>query len=365
MSSPAERVRGLIRVSGKSQHEFAVAIGLDDPKLSKSLSGARRFSSIDLARVAELCNVTVDWLITGEEPEVAVAARTTGGSAKDALAEARRLSVLRSDLAALGFPEPWRPLPAPVTGGLAVDQGKRLATAALERIAAEDLDLNDLPGTIEQAFGADVALLELAGGFDGLAVASDTAHLIIAATTHVPARQRFTLAHELGHLLLGDDHGVHLDKDIFEKAQQRDLTEARANAFAAAFLMPEELLRSAVGRRALIEADFAKLAYRLMVSPSTLAYRLLSLRLIDSGSCHRFAAISAAAAARTAGQTAEWARQVDRAATPRRPGLLLRDTYRAYETGTATLRPYANLLGADVDELRSAMEADAGAIEAP
>ena len=66
-------------------------IGLDDSKLSKSLGGIRRFSSLDLARIAEQCDVTVDWLVTGEEPALAMASRTTtrvarppgGGAGRD------------------------------------------------------------------------------------------------------------------------------------------------------------------------------------------------------------------------------------------------------------------------------------------
>src|SRR6266511_5081052 len=103
MASTADRVRELIAQSCLSQHEFAEQIGLDDSKLSKSLSGTRRFSSLDLARIAELCKVTVDWLITGEEPPLAVAARTTTGNAAAALAAAKRYSTLRADIASLGY----------------------------------------------------------------------------------------------------------------------------------------------------------------------------------------------------------------------------------------------------------------------
>lgn len=364
MTNTTDRVRTLIQGSGKSQHDFAVAIGLDDSKISKSLSGARRFSSVDLARIADLCGVTVDWLITGDEPEVAVAARTTGGSARDALAEARRLTVLRADLAAMGFSSPWQPLLVPLAAGLAVDQGTQLADAALARLTAQGLEVSDLATAIERGFGADVAVMQLADGFDGLAASSESSHVVIVGTSQVPARQRFTLAHELGHLLAGDDHGVHLDKDIFDKAQQRDLTEMRANAFAAGLLMPEARLRAAVARTGLREGEFASLACDLLVSPSTLAYRLQKLRLIDSGTCSRFAALSGAGAARVAGRTDDWARRVDEALSPRRPGLLLRDTYAAYESGAATLRPYANLVGVDVDTLRAALEADSGAVGA-
>jgi hypothetical protein len=41
--------------------------------------------------------------------------------------------------------------------------------------------------------------------------------------------------------------------------------------------------------------------------------------------------------------------------------LLVRDTYAAHDAGATTLRPYANLIGADVDNLRRALEMENGA----
>lgn len=366
MPSTADRVRSLIRRSDLSQHEFALHVGLDDSKLSKSLSGARRFSSLDLARIAELCRVTVDWLITGDELPLAVAARTTGGNAGAALAAAKRLSTMRFDLTTLGYPQPWLPVGTTPATGRAVDQGNRLAEWAVARVgdASRTVAAHDLAAVVEQVFGVDVAVVDLGVGFDGLAASSDDVRLIVLSTSQVPWRQRFTLAHELGHLLAGDDHGVHLDEDVFAKEQQRDTSEMRANAFAASFLMPADVLAAAVGQHGLAESGFAALACELMVSPSTLAFRLLNQRLIDAGACDRFKSMNGAKAAQLAGKTAEWAQHVARATASRPPGLLLRDTYAAYESGAATLRPYANLLGVDVDELRDALEAEAGVPDA-
>lgn len=356
MPSTPDRVRDLIRDSGLTQHEFALRVGLDDPKLSKSLGGNRRFSSLDLARIAEQCGVTVDWLITGDRSPLAVAARTTGGSAHTAVQEARRLATMRADLATLGFPQPWRPVDVTAGTGSWAEQGARLAAAAATRL--DGLDRTDLAPAVETAFGADVAVLDLGSGFDGLATSSDDVKLIVLATSAVPARQRFTLAHELGHLLAGDDQGVHLDEDVFDRAQARTPTELRANAFAAALLMPEAVLRAAVGRSGLDEAGFAALACDLVVSPMTLAYRLKALRLIDSGTCDRFSRLSARRAATVAGRGAELARQVTEASRARPPGLLTRDAYAAYATGETTLRPYANLLGMDVEQVRRALDAE-------
>lgn len=366
MPSVPERVLSLIEASGLTRRDFGLRVGLDESKMSKSLSGARRFSSLDLARIADMCQVTVDWLITGEESRLAVAARTTGGQAGAALAAAKRYSTLRSDMAFLGYPQPWRPGGARLVPGGYVEQGRSLARGALTRVSDEGRAVggSNLAVLVEEVFGADVAVVELGAGFDGLAASSEDVKLIVLATSRVPARQRFTLAHELGHVLAGDDQEFHVDNDVYDKAQAKDPSEMRANAFASTFLMPEDVLRTAVGSAGLSNQGFAVLACELMVTPSALAYRLLQLRLIDAGTCDQYRTITASAAASIAGRGEEFARRVAEADTPRPPGLLLRDTYAAYESGAATLRPYANLLGADVDELRGELESEHGTHDA-
>lgn len=367
MDTTPDRVLRLVEASGLSRGDFARRIGLDDSKLSKSLSGVRRFSSLDLARIADAGDVTVDWLLTGEEPALAVAARTTTGEARTALEAADDYCSARGDLAFLGYPQPWRWPQAPVGGGIPVQQGRALARAALARVgeAGRSVTEPDLPALTEDVFGADVAVIDLDEGFDGLAAASADAKLIVLATSQVPWRQRYTLAHELCHLLAGDDQGVHLDRDVYDKAQAKDPSEARANGFAAAFLMPQDLLRAAVGAAGLTERDFAALSSDLKVSPSALAIRLSQLRLIDAGTCDRYKALTGAKAAAMTGKGEEFARWVAQANTLRIPGLLVRDAYAAYEAGVATLRPYANLIGVDVDELTLALESEDGISDCP
>lgn len=364
MPTVSDRVRELITRSGASQREFAEHVGLDNSKLSKSLGGTRRFSSLDLARMAEFSQVSVDWLLTGEEPTLALAARVSAGtSGAAAVAEARRLAELRDDTAFLGFRQPWRPLGGLLNGGLDTAQGERLAAAALSRINESSLDLADLPAAVEAAFGADVAIADIGRNFDGLSVSTDSAKVIVVARGVVPWRQRFTLAHELGHLLSSDDQDLHVDVDVLDRGQSRLPTERRANAFAAGLLMPEARLRSAVGASGLTIEGFAALVCALRVSPSALAFRLLGFRLIDAMTSDRFKALSANRAAEIAGRSKELAQDIEAANRIRPPGLLARDTFAAYASGQATLRPYANLIGADPDQLRQSLETGEGDIE--
>ena len=73
-------------------------------------------------------------------------------------------------------------------------------------------------------------------------------------STHHTNRQRFTLAHELGHFLLHEQDAIHVDRRFEIKlrnaksSEGTDDEEKEANLFAAELLMP-------IG---LIEADIAK-----------------------------------------------------------------------------------------------------------
>src|SRR5262245_44148018 len=69
---------------------------------------------------------------------------------------------------------------------------------------------------------------------------------------HHPNRQRFTLAHECGHLFLHAKEGDRLwvDKTLFFRDDSKSgdhLSEIQANQFAAGLLMPEQLLRENLG----------------------------------------------------------------------------------------------------------------------
>ncbi|WP_153144337.1 TetR/AcrR family transcriptional regulator [Nesterenkonia halophila] len=62
----ARRVREAIRAAGRSQRQIAVEAAIDETKLSKSLSGQRRFTRQELVDLARCTGVTVGRLL-GEE----------------------------------------------------------------------------------------------------------------------------------------------------------------------------------------------------------------------------------------------------------------------------------------------------------
>lgn len=91
-------------------------------------------------------------------------------------------------------------------------------------------------------------------------------------------RQRFTIAHELGHFFLHSDkeHDVFYRKQTFNLNDQNPSEEIEANKFAAALLMPEDQVR--LFWRG--DKSFFELARLFDVSELAFQYRLKNLKLL-------------------------------------------------------------------------------------
>lgn len=359
------RVRQVIAQSGLGQNEFAGTVGLEPSKMSKSLSGVRRFTSLELALIAQRGQVTVDWLLSGVgAPPAALAARATEVRASSVEAAADRAehledlwsSLIEMDAVPDGDIEPVS-LVRPA-GGRMVDQGRDLAQSAWAAVldaGMEDRFVEDLPGVLERSFRVHVAVEHLGEGLDGFSYRRGGFRLALVSADSAWTRQRFTLAHELGHLLAGDGDGLRIDTDVMAAHVRQDRIEMRANAFAASFLMPADMLRRDVGD-SLTEHDFARLVGRLRVSPSALAWRMKNLSLIDETRRARFTGIGARASALLGGWSDEFRiLEAERGAT--RPCMrMVRAALVAYESAAASVRPLAAILGRPPEEVLSALQ---------
>lgn len=136
---------------------------------------------------------------------------------------------------------------------------------------------------LARRLGAQVRYTPFDGDISGMAHISEGVEVIGINNLHHPNRQRFTLAHELGHLILHPAElarGVHLDRGpLFRNAvssEGTDVLEVTANAFAAELLMPRRFLDHAIepGFDLEDEEQVARLARRFRVSIAAMHYRL-------------------------------------------------------------------------------------------
>ena len=350
-----ERVRQLIEESDLTHTEFGARIGLEKTKLSKSLAGRRRFTFLELALAAQQGGVTVDWLLTGTEDDFATAARTgadeVGASAS--LSRARELTNLREALEGFGFPQQIRFEAGDLKGNRWALQGIDLAKRLRHSFHSPVEQAANLATLIETDLGVDVAIQPL-GRLDGLAVTTGSARLILAATSVVPTRQRFTLAYELGHLAASDDQQLHTDENVYTRDGEGEM---RANAFATELLMPEAALADRVHRGS---RWFEELTWELRVSPTVLAHRLGNLKLIDEAERDRLLTVDMDHVVATLGRQQDYAARVAEASQPRIPTLLLCDLLAAHRQGHTTLLPVAALMGMPADDLRAQLTKSEG-----
>jgi Zn-dependent peptidase ImmA (M78 family) len=104
-----------------------------------------------------------------------------------------------------------------------------------------------------------------------------------------PTRQRFTVAHEIGHLMLHRGQPVFVDSFVRVnwRAGKPGRDEVEANAFAAELLMPRNLIEREIDRALtrdgslLRDALVAELARKFHVSTEAMSYRLSNLGVLD------------------------------------------------------------------------------------
>lgn len=91
---------------------------------------------------------------------------------------------------------------------------------------------------------------------------------------HNEKRQRFTLAHELGHYILHKEKNSEFKDAVFFRNEVLDSMEYKANEFASELLMPESSVRNSVNEGI---RNIGELSDLFGVSAAAMKYRILSL----------------------------------------------------------------------------------------
>lgn len=159
---------------------------------------------------------------------------------------------------------------------------QQLASSVLDRAGVTEppVPINEIAALL----GATVVTVAAESGLSGFLLRRPEGPLVGINTNEGPARRVFTLAHELGHLLLHAEV-QHVDKTatVFNRgpasSQGLDEREIEANYFAAELLMPRKFISQDltwhidIGRADELRA----LAKRYEVSSQAMVIRLTNL----------------------------------------------------------------------------------------
>lgn len=150
---------------------------------------------------------------------------------------------------------------------------------------------------VGESLGAKVKLTPLEDKVSGALLVKGGEKHIMINSSHPATRQRFTFAHEIGHLQLHDTvNRLFIDEQmrvyqrvdaslsaVYEQpgSMTSPVEEQEANLFAAALLMPRHLLeRAALERDLTDEMEVSALAAAFAVSEQAMSIRLQQLGVV-------------------------------------------------------------------------------------
>jgi Zn-dependent peptidase ImmA (M78 family) len=157
---------------------------------------------------------------------------------------------------------------------------RNLDEAVRDQIRQIQQDIPVRLSALAEALGVTVKASTLPPGISGeiRPDATQPGHFVIRVNRHdIPERQRFTVAHELGHFLLHRDQiGDGIRDDVLYRSSLSDRREAEANRIAADILMPDELIGRVLERAELLSVDDIPkyLAKQFQVSEAAMKIRL-------------------------------------------------------------------------------------------
>lgn len=373
-----ERIRALMAERGVRQNDLAATLGVSETAMSRLLKGGRKLSAAELGAIADRLRTTTGYLLGRTSADVrpfAVAARL--GSTEHAaeldpvFARARSLLELRGVLSRL-VESPAREAGVKVerpSTSMYKRAGDQMGVRLRAALGLGDEPIEDLVELTESRFAVDVSLEPLPEALHGVFITDPTpaegdTRLAVMLVNSVDTfgRQRFTLAHELGHLLFEDAELYWAD---YRKGDSTDLKELRANHFASAFLMPASGVRALVadlgpapdetrGRHSWVARVVVETSLRFGVSVDAAIYRLDNLKVWtpqDKAFAKAQSATNLIDMAQRSQARAELAQFENVVAPP--PGLRDQALY-AYAEGMVGIEPLAQLWKSqDAEELRS------------
>jgi Zn-dependent peptidase ImmA (M78 family) len=322
--------------------------GLSYSAIQRIESGQRKVASHELAELAEVLGTTMSRLLGRRErsASLALAGRITEEVSAESLTALRQrvVEILESSDLLDRLSGPRIPAKIPSLPAVAASRagGRSLAAAARVALGLGVAPIANLAELVESRFGAHVVHQPLGTGQHGFCVTGEGIAVIIVNSGDVWGRQRFTLAHELCHLIVGDLDSWEL---IDGRSNARPGEEGRADDFAAHFLTPDQGIQEMVGAKVLDKAGVMRVALAFGVSRETAANRLRDLGLISTSLCDAAKNASAGELAQRAGLAAAYEETLAKQNRTTPPGFLTERALDAFDQGEVGLGLVARVVG--------------------
>lgn len=279
----AERLTRARKASGLSMKALATEVGVSANAIKKYEHGINMPSSTNLLSLARALNVRTEYFFRSVKVELeGIEYRKRASTPKkilnqingDVMEQAERWKELL-DL----YPDSVKPVPKfslPTNLPKQVSTDQEIEAIAETMRAAWSLGLNPIPDMIDTLESMGVMVIctsvESKKKFDGLAGNIGRTPVVVISASQPGDRQRFTLAHELGHLVLQDRLQEGLDE---EKA---------CNMFAGAFLLPKQAVFQHLGelRHAVEPRELYLLKHEFGISMLAILHRAFQCGVISA-----------------------------------------------------------------------------------
>ncbi len=252
-ASLGERLKEARTSCGLTQQQVADQLGIQRTAVVNIEAGQRGVSTLELTKLAKLYGRSIGELIEqpqqdedifvvlhrldeefSDDPEVHREVNNHVALCREGHGLKELLGLSAED----GPPEYVMPEPASTIE--AVEQGAEVANQERRRLSLGANPLPDLAKLIA-AQGIWAAKVKLPDEMSGMFLLHKTfGSAILINEDHPLSRRRFSFAHEYAHALLDRNSTA----TVSSSKNRRDFREVRANAFAAAFLLPSDGMHS-------------------------------------------------------------------------------------------------------------------------
>jgi transcriptional regulator with XRE-family HTH domain/Zn-dependent peptidase ImmA (M78 family) len=286
-----ERLRRTRLITGMSQAELGKQVGLDRTMVAKIEAGTRRIGALELTQISGALRVPVGYLLEPLPPVLSRRGSVVDEDFDSEIAqESGRLEIVLTtwlgDLRQLVELGTLRPQPLLVSKRSADSEGsaRDIALWVREILGCQFDPIDSLVELCERA-GQFVLVTDVPG--EGASVIDGDIAAAVVSLSGDPGRRRATAAHELGHLVVGDEYsndlGVHASR-----AEREEVIDA----FAAELLLPSQVFTSiGAGTSGISRSQLVGLAARYRVSWSLALRQAAHAGVLDPDSQRAMARI--------------------------------------------------------------------------